>query len=344
MEKIKFRYKPISALVPACSFPYLEKILGIKVLAVYYHMVRDDDHIAHVKHLYKYKCVREFKNDLDFLLKRFSPITLKELISFFKEGHKLPDNAILLTFDDGFREISDFVAPILLEKGFTATFFINSGFMDNKELCYQHKGSILIDKLIDCQTSKTLLEKIRSVFLQNGIELNDIQISILSIDYQKKYLMDILAEIIGVDFSEYIQKNKPYLSSDQIKSLINNGFSIGAHSVDHPLYAKLSIEDQLYQTVESLTQIRNQFCLDYGAFAFPHSDYNVSLSFFKRLFETGIVDISFGTGGLINDSFPRNLQRVSLEKPSLPAKKLIAYQLSRKFWKVLIKADSIKRI
>jgi peptidoglycan/xylan/chitin deacetylase (PgdA/CDA1 family) len=343
MENTKFQYEFVSALVLDWSFPYFGKMLGITVLPVYYHMVSDDDNIAHVKHLFKYKCIREFKDDLDFLLKRYTPVTLKELILFFKEGRKLPDNAVLLTFDDGFREISDIVAPILLEKGFTATFFVNSGFIDNKELCYQHKGSILVEHLMNCKAERALLEKIDSVLLQNEIHGNEIKSRILSISYQKKHLMDTLAAIMDVDFSEYIQKHKPYLSSEQIKGLINGGFSIGAHSVDHPLYANLSIEDQLYQTVESITQIRNQFCLDYGAFAFPHSDYNVSQSFFERLFETGLVDVSFGTGGLIKDSFPGNMQRLSLERPLLPAKKNIAYQLSRSVWKALIKADIIKR-
>lgn len=343
MEKVKSKYKIIPLLVPGWSVSSLQKILGIRVLLVYYHMVSDNDNIAHVKYLYDYKCIREFKDDLDFLLKTFYPVTLKELILFIKKGRELPANPILLTFDDGFREMSDVVAPILSEKGFPATFFINSGFIDNKELCYQHKGSILVERLINSNIDEALAEKIRSILSQNEISGDDIRSRILSINYHKKYLMDTLAGIMDVDFLEYLQKNKPYLSSEQIMDLIKDGFSIGAHSIDHPLYSDLSIEEQLHQTVESITKIRNQFRLDYGAFAFPHSDYNVSLSFFKRLFDTGLIDVTFGTGGLVRDKFPGSLQRVSLERPALPAENIITYQFVRKLWKILIKAQSINR-
>ena len=45
---------------------------------------------------------------------------------------KLDRRCLHLTFDDGFRELHDVVAPILLRKGIPATFFVNSAFIDNK--------------------------------------------------------------------------------------------------------------------------------------------------------------------------------------------------------------------
>ena len=95
----------------------------------------------------------------------------------------------------------------------------------------------------------------------------------------------------------------------QIKGLIKEGFNIGDHSIDHPLYSLLSLRDQLYQTIESVKLIRERFSLYYGAFAFPHSDNNVSKKFFVELYNSGLVDISFGTGGMIKDCVPNNLQR-----------------------------------
>ena len=307
----------------------------------YYHVVSDGE-VLHVKHLYMYKNSKQFKDDVDFLLKNYSPISLFDLLANVKNSFSLPKKALLLTFDDGFREINDVVAPILLEKGIPATFFINSAFIDNKKLCYQHKASVLIENFQKTGFS-SVEKKVTEILLNNNVESNDVISGLLSINYQKKDLLEQIARLIDVDFNDYLSRNEPYLTSNQIDKLIKDGFTIGAHSIDHPLYASLPMEDQLYQTIESVKVIKERFCLDYGAFAFPHSDNNVSKRFFVELYNSGLVDVSFGTSGMLIDSFPNNLQRFSMEKPLLPAKRILALQYTRKLFKLLTGRSKIIR-
>jgi len=120
----------------------LGKLTRTNLIIPYYHLVSNED-VLHVKHLYSYKNVNQFINDLDFIIKNYVPVTLNDVLDFIKNGRSFPRRSFLLTFDDGFREMYDVVAPILIRKGIPATFFINSGFIDNKELFYQHKASIL---------------------------------------------------------------------------------------------------------------------------------------------------------------------------------------------------------
>jgi len=82
-------------------------------------------------------------------------------------------------------------------------------------------------------------------------------------------------------------------------------------------------------------QIRERFGLDYGAFAFPHNDAGVSQEFFKRVQESSLIDITFGTGGMSDGGLRSHRQRISLEKPLLPARNLIAWQYARKLYKQL---------
>jgi peptidoglycan/xylan/chitin deacetylase (PgdA/CDA1 family) len=70
----------------------------------YYHIVSDAE-ILHVKYLYKNKTVKQFREDIDFLLKNFSPMGLLEILTFMNADRPLPEKVFLLTFDDGFREI-----------------------------------------------------------------------------------------------------------------------------------------------------------------------------------------------------------------------------------------------
>ena len=296
-------------------------------------MVSDDD-ILHVKHLYKYKTIRQFKKDMDFLLTNYSPMGLLDVLNCTKTGQHMPERAFLLTFDDGFREIYDIVAPILLEKGIPATFFVTSSFLDNRELCYQHKASLLVEKIREGISPATEGE-VKRILMGIGLSFSQLSEGVLKVDYRRREVLDRIYQVLLVDFQGYLNEKQPYLTSGQVKKLIDRGFTIGAHSIDHPYYAALSLVEQLEQTLVSVKQIRENFGLDYGAFAFPHNDTGVSQEFFNNVRESGLIDITFGTGGMVDGGLRSHRQRISLEKPLLPAREIIAWQYARKLYKQL---------
>ena len=92
-----------------------------------------------------------------------------------------------------------------------------------------------------------------------------------------------------------------------------------------------------------MKEIRGKFDLDYGVFAFPHSDNGVKRVFFEEIAKTGLFDITFGTSGLLMDTIPTNFQRISLEKPIVPARKIVSFHLLRKAVKTAIGKGEITR-
>src|SRR3972149_141979 len=109
----------------------LARCAGNGLIIPYYHMISDQE-VLHVKNLYPYKSEKEFTADLDFLLKHFRPVSLFDVIGLARRAGSLRSPSFLLTFDDGFREMADVVAPILSRKGVPALFFLGSAFIDNK--------------------------------------------------------------------------------------------------------------------------------------------------------------------------------------------------------------------
>ena len=320
-------------LIKAIPFPIIIRICSGGPIILYYHIVNDKD-VPHICNLYKHKGVEQFVDDLEFLLKNYSPIGLPDLIDWTKGKKSLTSNCFLLTFDDGFREIYDVIAPILSDKGIPAVFFISSAFLDNRELCYQHKESLLAEKIRE-GISGDSERQIKEILFEMGLPSSQISEDVLKIDYKRREALEEIAGVLLVDFHEYLNKNQPYLTSAQVKGLINQGFSIGGHSIDHPYYYTLSLDEQLEQTLASVTHIREKFGLNYGAFAFPHNDTGVSREFFVRLQDSRLVDITFGTGGMLDGKFQNHLQRVSLEKPLLSAKEILVWQYGRKIYNQL---------
>jgi peptidoglycan/xylan/chitin deacetylase (PgdA/CDA1 family) len=328
---MSLKYTLLRPFINIIPFSFIKRIGSHKFIILYYHVVNDED-VPHIRHLYKHKHTSQFRDDLDFLLMNYSPIGLLDVIQWVRDENILPTNSFLLTFDDGFREIYDVIAPILAEKGIPATFFISSAFLDNRELCYQHKASLLVER-INMGISPATEREIKGILAKIGLSSYRLSEGVLKIDYRRRGTIDKIAEALMFDFQWYLNEKQPYLTSSHIKRLIDQRFTIGAHSIDHPYYSVLSLAEQLEQTVVSVKQIRDNFGLDYGAFAFPHNDTGVSHEFFKNVQESGLIDITFGTGGMIDGGLRSHRQRISLEKPLLPARELIAWQYARMIYK-----------
>lgn len=309
---------------------FFNEMFEVNLLIGFYHLVSNED-IIHIKHLYPYKNISQFKKDLEFILKEYSPVSFNDLLMHLKNVKTLPKKAFLLTFDDGLRETYDVISPILMAKGIPAIFFICSGLIDNKKLAYDHKASLIINQLKK-KNNLLLLKKTKNIMLSYGYALTDNDNCILNLSYQNEIILDHIAYSISLDYKNYLSDNKPYLTTDQINDLIKKGFSIGAHSVDHPLYSNLSLDQQLYQTVSSISFIREKFNLEYGAFAFPHNSCGVSKDFYMNIKKTGLIDVFFGTSGIVSEKNNYLFQRFSMEMP-LEAQKIISFHFARSAYK-----------
>lgn len=73
-----------------------------------------------------------FRTQLEYLrAKNYHIIPAVMLNDFFDRGSPLPDNPIILTFDDGYGDFTDVAAPILFEFNYPSTLFISTGLMEN---------------------------------------------------------------------------------------------------------------------------------------------------------------------------------------------------------------------
>lgn len=86
---------------------------GVRV--VHYHFVFDDER-------------ERFARQLTFLAREFAPVSLSDAVERLQTGRTNGDE-VVVTFDDGFRNQLGNAAPLLLEHGFTACFFLVTGFV-----------------------------------------------------------------------------------------------------------------------------------------------------------------------------------------------------------------------
>ena len=220
-----------------------------------------------------------------------------------------------LTFDDGLKECSTIIAPILNQKGIPATFFVSPNFIDNKAIFHRFKRSIL--------ESKGILRKGTKNYLVNEVEE-----------------LDILARKNNIDFLSY----QPYMSYDDLVKLNNNGFTIGAHSLNHPEMWTLTENEQLHQINESMQWVTKHFNPEIKAFSFPFTDYGISKTVFKKIEKNNNIDVTFGTAGLKFDDCFKNKQRIPIElKQNWSIKKVVHFEFLYSKLRNLFSINRIKR-
>lgn len=265
----------------------------------FYHVVSNEK-LPHIFN-YPYRSTEQFEKELDFFLKYFKPVSLKELLITQKGTQKM----FHLSFDDGLKECAEIIAPVLIEKGIPATFFVNTAFVDNRQLFHKYKASLILNVLKEKpnqHADKRLAE--------NGLSEN----SILKAEIGQTDILDEVAELLGIDFQKFLKKNQPYLTTNQILKLQSEGFSIGAHSVDHPEFYKISEKQQIEQVQKSMDWIGEKINPEIKTFSFPFTDLGVSSSVLKKIKEENICDITFGTAGVKHDALDFHFQRYPMEQ------------------------------
>jgi len=324
-------------------FDFLVKVTGQSFVSAFYHAVSNEP-APHLKHICKVRSTVQFEKDLDFLLQHYQALDITEVIHHLHSGEAITKNSFLLSFDDGLREFHDVAAPILQRKGVPAVCFLNSAFIDNHDMFYRHKASLIVDKLQQT-VSNTQTAELTNWFSHRNIAVEQQQQYVLSITYAQKLELDELATMIGINVKDYAKDQQPYLTSEQINRLISQGFAFGAHSIDHPLYADLPAKSQIHQTVQSINTVSKNFNLDYKVFSFPFTDTGVSKAFFTAVFGSNypLVDVCFGSAGLKNDECNNTIQRIPVEKDNFTLQEVLFGEYLSYMVKALCNKNTIKR-
>lgn len=273
--------------------------LNIPVFQPFYHVVSNEK-FPHILN-YNYRNISQFEKELDFYLKYFKPVSLEELMTIKDSRKKI----FHLSFDDGLKECGEVIAPVLLRKGVPATFFVNTGFVDNQQLFHKYKASLILKELNETSNPKA----------ENYLkERNLYGFEILKASYMQENILDEAAVLLGINFNDFLEKQKPYLTTEQIFKLKNEGFSIGAHSVNHHEFWRISEEEQMEEIKTSMNWLVEKINPEIKAFSFPFTDSGVSLKVLKTLKTEHICDVTFGTAGVKYDELDFHYQRYPVEK------------------------------
>jgi peptidoglycan/xylan/chitin deacetylase (PgdA/CDA1 family)/SAM-dependent methyltransferase len=198
-------------------------------------------------------------------------------LSAFRDLAALPPRALALTFDDGYEESLHFVAPLLQEFGFPATFFVTAGPLVTEE------REFWWDRLARVFDSSAALPATITVKLATGswrlptvtaLERRAVRERIateciVSDLGARRALLDSIASFAGQ--IELAERPSSVLDAAGVEALSRcAGMNIGAHGVDHLWLPALSSIELHSETAGARAALEKTLAHTVETFAYPY--------------------------------------------------------------------------
>jgi peptidoglycan/xylan/chitin deacetylase (PgdA/CDA1 family) len=242
-----------------------------------------------------------FEIQMRWLRDWFNVLPLEEAVGRLRQG-SLPARAAAVTFDDGYADNYTLALPILERLGIPATFFIATGFLNGGrmfndvviEAVRQAKGAELdLSKIGLGWHSITTVEARRSAIASIITDLKYLQ------PRCRSELAHALAQSTGLS-----QCPDLMLNTEQVRRLAAAGMTLGAHTVNHPILARVSDKEALEEMRASKEQLESLIRQPVTLFAYPNgkqgTDYTAVHVELAR--EAGFTAACAGTWGAADKS------------------------------------------
>lgn len=201
----------------------------------------------------------------------FNVMPLDHAVDALKAG-TLPSRAAAITFDDGYADNYTIAMPILQKHGLTATFFIATGFLNGGRMWNDtviESIRATTDSQIDLSAQKLGIHSTGST----AEKRNAISRIIDSIKYlppdERKARSDSIADTLRIEPPDSLM-----MTSAQVKELRRNGMQIGAHTVSHPILARLNTVDAHNEIAASKDELEKLLGESISLFAYPNGKHN----------------------------------------------------------------------
>jgi peptidoglycan/xylan/chitin deacetylase (PgdA/CDA1 family) len=208
-----------------------------------------------------------FDAQLALLKSRFNVLPLLDAVRLAKAG-RLPPRAACITFDDGYADNAEVALPLLQKHGLHATFFIATGFLDGGRMW-----------------NDTVIEAVRNApdgeLDVRALELGHYQLgtpdsrreAIGGLIGRLKYLpmaerqqqVERLAQHVGRALPDDLM-----MDMAQLRRLRDAGMGLGAHTVNHPILARLDPAQAREEIAAGKAQLEQLLGQPVPLFAYPN--------------------------------------------------------------------------
>jgi len=248
-----------------------------KILCICWHSVEPDSIEPASLHGWN-PTVSLFRNQIRFLVENYTPITIRQFLELSEDPSQLrayEKPPVLLTLDDGFKNVIDQALPVLEEFGAPALFFVIGEVVKNPQFVPWYVEAI---HLLRKSPKTTVVYGDSEVDLKSRtgrsrlVNLFATKFKRCRTDGECDKLLNALAALLEVKRPKAVDLDDDlhFVGEEDLAKLGTSSLlTVGSHAMTHRSLKTLSQNEQLYELQQS-HRLLSEVCPSYfPAFAYP---------------------------------------------------------------------------
>jgi peptidoglycan/xylan/chitin deacetylase (PgdA/CDA1 family) len=238
-----------------------------------YHRVLDDDHSTFpFDEAVISTTTRTFRRQMEFVRRNFNVISFRQLADLEDEKRQWPERALIITFDDGYRDNYTNAFPILKEMGFSATIFLAVGHISQAKLFWW-------DFIAYCFKQTPLSSVTLPLFNSEPLSLADARARRKATDCVLDWIKEVPEEVKSkfvATLAENLEVRLPenlatgvHLTWDEVREMVAGGLEFGSHTMTHPILSNVQPAQLAEEISESKKIMERELEREAIAFSYP---------------------------------------------------------------------------
>ena len=182
----------------------------------------------------------EFEWQMDYLARHFRLVSCKQVVDALNHGRALPRRAVMVTFDDGFRDNYEVAFPVLRRLGVPGLFFLSTGYIGGHQMFWFDRVVYLL--------LRTAAHSLRLDALDMTLELPEdakprrsVAMQLLKrlkrVSETDRLLVLRQLEVAAGVLADEVESMSAPMTWAQVREMARSGMEFGSHTVTHPILA-----------------------------------------------------------------------------------------------------------
>lgn len=268
MRLTNLKTKLVQVIGPLGGYQVSRRLTRDTPRVLMYHRFSDQPRPGYVHRM-------EFTRQVDYLVRHFNVMRLDQLLERLVGNDSCPENAVVITVDDGYADFHDIAWPVLREAGVPATLFVTTRFVDGGfwlwpdlvRYILEHAGEL---RQLDIPAFAGVAPQI----LKSGDRealwqvIVDYLLSISEPD--KQVWLKEFARQHSVEVPSVLPDGYHAVNWDQVREMAANDIEIGAHTRTHPSLGMINSEQLADEVEGSIADIQRHTGNRPRSFCYPN--------------------------------------------------------------------------
>jgi peptidoglycan/xylan/chitin deacetylase (PgdA/CDA1 family) len=258
-----------------------------------------------------------FAEQMRHVARYYRVVSADQVLETVRYGRPLPKHAVLITFDDAYRDFGEIAWPILRRLRLPATVFVPTAYPGDARRAFWW------DRLASAiaHASRTAVESLASGMLSRrtsqgrGNSLRALRIALKQRPHEEAMrIVDELCATLG----ESQAPESAVLSWDQLRELNRDGVTVAAHTQNHPSLTKLPLEQARGEVHGSRADLIRELGTAPGIFSYPFGEHSDSVVELVRDAGFDIAVTCLSGYSNVQSADPLRLRRINITMRTTP--------------------------